>query len=171
MLPPAVTPGPPGRARNRGNSGSCQDEAGLTVPDPALHSPVIVPAKVSRPAALVLALALALGLAGCITPSIPIPPPEPALMRFPVDVATGTATFSYPPEVNYGGAIVYVYNRSREVGIIARARPDGSVGPTMPFPAGDGDNVVVTFQTDDDATSTCVVIGTASPVPNNFCTL
>lgn len=92
-------------------------------------------------------------------------------MRFPIDTETSTATFSYGPEVNFAGALVYVYNRSREVGVIAHARPDGSVGPTQPFPAGDGDNIVVTFQTGDDASATCVVITTASPIPSNFCTL
>ena len=108
---------------------------------------------------------------GCITPSIPIPPPEPSEMRFPIDVAAGTATFSYGPEINFAGALVYVYNRSREVGVIAHARADGSVGPTQPFPAGDGDNITVTFQTSDEVTSSCVVISAASPVPSNFCTL
>ncbi len=108
---------------------------------------------------------------GCITPSIPIPPPEPSEMRFPIDVAAGTATFSYGPEINFAGALVYVYNRSREIGVIAHARADGSVGPTQPFPAGDGDNITVTFQTSEEVTSSCVVISAASPVPSNFCTL
>jgi len=120
------------------------------------------------PALLVLAVALAASTS-CITPSIPIPPPEPSEMRFPIDAQNGTATFSYGPEVNFAGAIVYVYNRTREVGVIARARPDGSVGPTQPFPAGDGDNVNVTFQTGDDVVATCVVITAASAVPSNFC--
>jgi hypothetical protein len=125
----------------------------------------------SRLVTIAVAVAVALGVAGCITPSIPIPPPEPSEMRFPIDTAAGTATFAYGPEINFAGALVYVYNRSREVGVIAHARADGSVGPTQPFPAGDGDNVVVTFQTADDASSTCVVIRSTSPVPSNFCTL
>ena len=92
-------------------------------------------------------------------------------VSFPIDVAAGTATFSYGPEINFAGALVYVYNRSREVGVIAHARADGSVGPTQPFPAGDGDNITVTFQTGDEVTSSCVVISVGSPVPSNFCTL
>lgn len=150
---------------------ACEAEAGLTVSDPGLHIPGIVPSKVSATRIAAIAVALAIGVGACITPSIPIPPPEPAEMRFPIDVASGTATFSYAPEVNFAGALVYVYNRTREVGVIAHARPDGSVGPTQPFAAGDGDNVVVTFQTADDASSACVVIQAASPVPGNFCTL
>jgi hypothetical protein len=110
-----------------------------------------------------------LATSGCITPSIPIPPPDPTEMRFPIDTQTGTATFSYGPEINFTDAQVYVYNRNREAGIIARARPDGSVGPTLPFPAQDGDNIIVSFETAQDVTSSCVVITTASPVPSNFC--
>ena len=121
------------------------------------------------PWALIAAASLAL-VAGCITPSIPIPPPDPSEMRIPINAATGTATFSYGPEVNYAGALVYVYDRTREVGVIAHARADGSVGPSQAFPAGDGDNVSVSFQTADEVVSACVVIGTASPVPANFCT-
>jgi hypothetical protein len=155
---------------------ACVVEAGLTVPESCLHSPRIVPSELSsrlasRARLVGLAIALTIGAGACITPSIPIPPPEPTEMRFPIDVASGTATFSYGPEINYGGALVYVYNRSREVGVIARARPDGSVGPTAPFAAGDGDNIVVTFQTSGDTVSTCIVIVATSPVPANFCTL
>jgi hypothetical protein len=120
---------------------------------------------------LVLLVGVIAGLSGCLTPSIPIPPPEPTEMRFVIDVETGTATFSYGPEVNYADALVYVYDRTRAAGVIAQSRADGSVGPTLPFPAGDGDNVVVTFQTDEDVVSTCVVITTASPIPSNFCTM
>ena len=58
------------------------------------------------PRALLLALALA-GLAGCITPSIPIPPPEADRMVFELDVDVGTGTFAYPPNDNYADAIVY----------------------------------------------------------------
>jgi len=117
-----------------------------------------------------IAAALATLVGGCITPSIPIPPPDPSEMRIPIDVTSGTATFSYGPETNYAGALVYVYDRTREVGVIAHARADGSVGPTQPFPAGDGDNVSVSFQTADDVVAACVVIRANSPIPANFCT-
>jgi len=112
---------------------ACAVEAGLTVSDLPLHIPGSVPAKVTAnrlvTAAVALAIVLAGALGGWITPSIPIPPPEPSEMRFPIDTAAGTAPFSYGPEINFAGALVYVYNRSREVGVIAHARADGSVGP------------------------------------------
>jgi hypothetical protein len=62
-----------------------------------------------------VAVAMALGVAGCITPSIPIPPPDPELMTFALagDGADSNATFAYPANVNYVGSIVFVYNNDR----------------------------------------------------------
>jgi len=54
-----------------------------------------------------LAFIALLGLAACITPSIPIPPPDPAQADFTITVqdnGTSTASFSYPPDNNYVGA-------------------------------------------------------------------
>ncbi len=99
-----------------------------------------------------------LGLAACVTPSIPIPPPEPERMTFAVDVAGGTVRFSYDAERNYADAIVYVFNRDRGQGIITTARADGSVGPTDPFPAAVGEEVAITFETLESLAGTCVRI-------------
>ena len=106
---------------------------------------------------LVLCLAIA-GLAGCITPSIPIPPPEPELMVFDVN-GTGpdsAATFTYPANINYENSILYLYNRDQGIGIIEATRPDGSVGPTRPLSAELGNQIVVSFQRDDLTVSTCI---------------
>lgn len=72
-------------------------------------------------------------LGGCITPSIPIPPPDPGLMTFAVtgDGANSTATFTYPADINYQNSILFLYNRDRGLGIIEATRPDGS----GPYPA------------------------------------
>ncbi len=94
-----------------------------------------------RITAALAALAAVLALGGCITPSIPIPPPEPTAMIFEIDVEVGLATFSYDDEPNYADAVVYVYNRDLGVGVIATARSDGSVGPTAPFPAEAGNEI------------------------------
>ena len=69
----------------------------------------------------------------------------------------GTATFSYGRSV-YQGAVVYVFNRDRGVGVIATAESDGSVAPTAPFAAADGDDVVVTFDLDDQLAAVCVTL-------------
>jgi hypothetical protein len=96
-------------------------------------------------------------LAGCITPSIPIPPPDPEQMTFDIQVETGSARFSYSPGP-YDGATVYVLNRATGTGVIDKAREDGSVGPTLPFPARVGDSVIVSFERESQTASTCIVI-------------
>lgn len=119
--------------------------------------------------ALLLAGLVALG-SGCVTPSIPIPPPEPERMEFAIDVTAGAATFSYGTEPHYADAVVYVFNKDKGTGIITTARADGSVGPTQPFPAGLGDNVSITFETDEVSASRCVVVRDGTPSPFDYCT-
>ena len=104
---------------------------------------------------LVGTLALALA-AGCFTPSVPIPPPEPEKITFDLDLGSGSAQFSYPANPSYSGAVVYVFNRDQGEGIITTAGADGSVAPTRPFPAADGDQVVVSFELDEQIGSACV---------------
>jgi len=113
----------------------------------------------------VLVLAIALG--ACVTPSIPVPPPDATRMTFAVDPTQGTATFSYPSATP--GAIVYVFNRNAGQGVIDTARADGTVGPTAPFPAAVGDQLDVSFQVDDQLVSTCVRLGDGSPASLGFC--
>lgn len=112
-------------------------------------------------------------LGGCITPSIPIPPPDPVLMTFVVtgDGANTTATFAYPANVNYRGSLVFVYNRDRGLGIIEATRPDGSVGPTQPVQAAIGEQIVVTFEREDQTVSTCVRLRNGSQSSTDYCSL
>jgi hypothetical protein len=103
-----------------------------------------------------LLLAAALAVAGCVTPSIPIPPPSPENMTFEVDDTGGSASFEYGPDASYASATVYVFNRTRGVGVIDTARENGSVGPTAPFPGVTDDEIVVTFERDGELGATCV---------------
>jgi hypothetical protein len=105
-----------------------------------------------------VAVAAAAAIAACNTPSVPIPPPDPQAIAFDFVPDEGFVTFSYAPNANFGGAIVYVFNRDQGVGIIDTARDDGSVGPTMPFPAIEGDDVLVTFEADDTVGRRCVEV-------------
>jgi hypothetical protein len=122
---------------------------------------------------LMAACASALSAAGCITPSIPIPPPDPEMMTFtvtlPTDGAVGAATFSYPPNENYGGSVVYVYDRSRDEGVIGHANDDGSVAPTQSFPAALGDAVDVTFQREDQTVSICILLQQGQQSSTAYC--
>ena len=110
-------------------------------------------------------------LGGCITPSIPIPPPDPGKMEFEIRVegTVSTARFSYPPNVNYIDAIAFVFNRDRGVGIIETARGDGSVGPTAPVAAAIGEQIIVSFQREDQTVSTCIRLREGAQSSNGFC--
>ena len=116
-------------------------------------------------------IGLVVALAGCVTPSIPIPPPDPARMNFDVTIVgtTSNAVFTYPPEQNYVDSIVYVFNRDRGTGIITTARPDGGVGPTQPFPAVIGNQVVITFEMPEDTVSSCVRVTDGTPNALDVC--
>jgi hypothetical protein len=118
-----------------------------------------------------LAIAGFLVIGGCITPSIPIPPPDPELMTFAVagDGANTTATFTYPPDINYESSILYLYNRDRGLGIIEATRPDGSVGPTRPVSAAIGEQIVVTFQRGDLTMSTCIRLRNGQQSSTDYC--
>lgn len=120
---------------------------------------------------VLLASGLVVALGACITPSIPIPPPEPALMTFEFagDPNNKTASFSYPPNVNYIDSVVIVYNRQKGKGVVEDAHPDGSVGPTDPMPADVGDEVVVSFQRDDQTVSTCVRLREGAQSATDYC--
>jgi hypothetical protein len=120
---------------------------------------------------LIVILGVALAFGGCVTPSIPIPPPDPAQMTFSITVEgnSSTATFAYPAKADYADAIVYVYNRDQGVGIIEQARPDGSVGPTAPVAARLDEQIVVSFQLDDHMVSRCIRLREGQQDPNNHC--
>lgn len=122
-----------------------------------------------RPA--VLSASIALALASCITPSIPIPPPDPELMTFTVALDNGasTARFEYPPTDIYRDSIVFLYNRDLGKGVIEAVRPDGSVGPTAPLDARLGDQIVVSFQREDQTASTCIRLRNGPQVSTDYC--
>ena len=110
-------------------------------------------------------------IGGCITPSIPIPPPDPARMMFDVTI-TGTsssATFTYPPDVNYVDAVAFVFNRDRGVGVFEVTHPDGSVGPTQPLEAALDEQIVISFQREDQTVSTCIRLQDGPQSSNNYC--
>ncbi len=79
------------------------------------------------------------------------------------------ASFEYPPEANYAGATVFVFNRERGVGIISTAEADGSVGPTQPVAADVGEQIVVTFERDDQTVSTCIRLREGAQSATDYC--
>src|SRR5580658_8157096 len=89
-------------------------------------------------------------LAGCVSPSIPIPPPDPAMMDFQISGSgTTEATFEYPPDASYVDGVVYVFDQNLGDGVIEAASPTGAFKQTQPFAATIGDQVIVTIQHED----------------------
>jgi hypothetical protein len=109
--------------------------------------------------------------AGCITPSIPIPPPDPSEMQFDITVtgSASSAVFTYPPTDAYRGGTVYVFDRATSEGVFKLANADGSFGPTLPLPATVGDQVVVSIEDVEQTVSTCVVLRQGAQDPNHVC--
>lgn len=120
---------------------------------------------------LIALIGLAAALPGCVTPSIPIPPPDPSSMTFAVTLDQSglidSASLTYPPTDNYKGGITYVYNRTLGVGIIENVKPDGSIGPTAPVAAHLGDSLVISIENDDQTVSTCVQLREGTP--SSYC--
>jgi hypothetical protein len=119
-----------------------------------------------------LAFALALvGLVGCVTPSIPIPPPDPSKMSFTVEMdPNGTVTgasLTYPATDSYKGGVAYVYNRTLGHGVIEQVNADGSIGPTAVVAATAGNQIVFSVENDMQTVSTCVLLQQGAP--NSYC--
>jgi hypothetical protein len=119
---------------------------------------------------LVAAIVL-VGLAGCVTPSIPIPPPDPSKMTFTVTTdQNGTVTsasLTYPPTDSYKGGVAYVYNRTLGHGVIEQVNADGSVGPTAAVEAAAGNQIVFSIENDQQTVSTCVLLKDGAP--SSYC--
>ena len=114
---------------------------------------------------------LVLVFAGCITPSIPIPPPDPAHMTFQVSIidTVSTASFSYPPDANYHAGVVYIYNRDRGTGVIQNVNADNSIGPSPRFAAAIGEQIVVSVQTSQQTDSICIRMREGTGQDANSC--
>jgi hypothetical protein len=123
----------------------------------------------ARYALLALLAVVATWGAGCITPSIPIPPPDADRMVFEAGPEAGTATFSYEGDPLFAFAIVYVYNRDTGSGVIGTADENGVVEPTEPFDAVLGHQIAVSFETEDEVVSTCVIFREGTPDGTQVC--
>jgi len=121
--------------------------------------------------ALLATLVLAVAAQGCVTPSIPIPPPDPSKMEFTVTVngTASTTVMSYPETSYYRGGIAYLYNRFQHAGVIQDVNANGSIGPTPPMAAALGDEIVVTVQLDTQSESSCIVLRNGVQDPTTYC--
>jgi hypothetical protein len=112
-------------------------------------------------------LSVLFGFTGCVTPSIPIPPPDPAKMVFTVGTDPGgvivSASLTYPSTESYHGGVVYVFNRDKGRGIIELVNADNTIGPTMPVPASANDPLVISVEASEQTVSTCVLLREGTP--------
>jgi hypothetical protein len=120
--------------------------------------------------ALSFATLLALASAGCITPTIPIPPPDPTEMmgHFTVVGSVSTVSISYPTDHNYCGGIAYLYDRALQSGVIHAVNGDCSVGPLV-MPATTNDPADFTVQVGQQTVSTCVRLQEGAQSAADFC--
>jgi hypothetical protein len=122
----------------------------------------------SRWLALVVTLGLMPTVSACITPTIPIPPPSPALIDFdvtptipipPPSTPPATAVMTYPATSAYVGSTAYVFDNTNGRGVFQRANTDGSIGPTLALPVALGDEVIISVTSASQETvSTCVIL-------------
>ena len=108
---------------------------------------------------------------GCVTPSIPIPPPDPAKMTFTFSVTDGLSNvvFSYPQEQNYAGGVVYLFNHNTGMGVFQNVNADDSIGPTQPLHADVGNQVVISIENVEQTVSRCIVLRDGPQDPNAYC--
>ncbi len=89
-------------------------------------------------------LCVVLALAGCVTPVIPLPPPKLGDLSFTL-TSTGTdqvVQLKGLPNVNHGGAWIFVVNVRDGRGVMKEAADDGSF-TTEPLRAQDKDRIHV----------------------------
>ncbi len=125
-----------------------------------------------RLTALIATMIGALGLGACVTPSIPIPPPDPTEMTFDITSTPGSgsyAVFSYPPNQNYKHATIYVFDVNNGGGVFHLANADDSFGPLQPLPAVAGDQVNVAIESADQTISRCIILRQGTQDPNAYC--
>jgi hypothetical protein len=117
-----------------------------------------------------LAFIALLGLAACVTPSIPIPPPDPADADFTITTQDGVsfASLNYPPDGNYIGGTYYLFDHNTGGGVFHIANPDGSI-TGLSLQASPGDQVVITIEGNEQTVSRCVVLRAGPQDPNTYC--
>ena len=88
-------------------------------------------------------LAVAGGLA-CNTPSVPLPPPSLDMISFQPATTSDSVILQGTAESRYANARFYVFNLTRNEGVITDAAADGSF-TTDPFAGASGDTVEIYY--------------------------
>lgn len=92
-------------------------------------------------------------------------------MNFAITVenSVSTAVLTYPPDPNYEGGIVYVFNHDIGRGVFQNVNADNSIGPTQPLQAAVGHQLVISVEHIDQTASRCIVLRDGPQDPNTYC--
>jgi hypothetical protein len=115
-------------------------------------------------------LTLGGGLA-CVTPSVPIPPPQLTSLSFqPAPGGSNMVVIQGMPTPRHANVRFYVFNRSRADGVITKAGPNGAF-TTSPFPGAAGDTVQFYYDTADGDRSQniCTQLAFNQPLISSDC--
>ena len=87
----------------------------------------------------IIAIVAVVLVAGCVTPMIPLPPPDSKLMSLTItDKTKGLVMFNYLPDSEFNGAYFFIFNENSGRGVIKQASKDGSL-TSDPFTVKEGE--------------------------------
>jgi hypothetical protein len=103
-------------------------------------------------------IAALLLLGGCVTPSIPLPPPDLQALSFSAGPTLGTLELTGKPTSVHVGATFTAFDEQHRAGVLIGTNPDGSF-VTEPFAGAVGDQVELWFESNGQRSqlSTCTV--------------
>jgi hypothetical protein len=78
-------------------------------------------------------------IGGCVTPVIPLPPPQISRVSFELTAAKDSVVFKGDPDPALRDAYVFVMNTRARTGEIVMGDPQNGSFKTRPIPAKDGD--------------------------------
>lgn len=101
-------------------------------------------------------------LAACVTPVIPMPPPNPSLMQFnQVDPTKGEVLLSGDAGATQGGTLVFIFHPASGKGQIIQAAQDGSFA-SDPIKAAEDDQLEIwstRFEAESEPSSVvCILV-------------
>ena len=96
---------------------------------------------------------------GCVTPSIPLPPPDLAALSFVSGPTPGTLELEGKPSAINASSRFAAFNEQRHVGVLVDTAVDGSFA-SEPFAGGAGDLVELWFEAGGKRSqiATCTVV-------------
>ena len=139
---------------------TCRHEGGLKC-HTIFGGTGLAPPEAGGRALRILTTSLLLVLVGgCVTPVIPLPPPDPTRLSITVDAAKGEVVLVGKTDSPLADVLIYLFNVETGKGNITRASADGSF-ITDPLPVADGGMLELWAARDgDDSPSSvrCLVV-------------